>query len=204
MRKYVQGVMGEVAAYLEVILSIILGIVLLILTYFVVADLSNLFSSSKTVDDFLHVFLNRMISLAVGVEVIKMLCRQSPSTVIEVLLVGLSRQLIVDHPSTLEFFLGILAVGSLFAIRKYLFTPFDEANNIVVRASQKVKLVNVIARVKIPAKDNETLREFMVRELTKEGKTVAIGACIYLKTIALRIDHMHEDVVTRVEIIKGI
>lgn len=144
------------------------------------------------------------MTLAVGVEFIKMLCKQSPSTVIEVLLVAIARQLIVEHGSSMDYLIGIASVAILFAVRKYLFTQFDDSNNIIMRASQKVKVANIIARVKIPSEGSETLRDFVTRKLNEEEKTIAIGACVYLKNVALRIDNMHGELITRVEIIKSI
>ncbi len=48
------------------------------------------------------------------------------------------------------------------------------------------------------------MREFVTRKLNEEEKTIAIGAFVYLKNVALRIDNMHGDLITRVEIIKSV
>ena len=48
------------------------------------------------------------------------------------------------------------------------------------------------------------LRNVISDKLGEEGKTVAIGACVYYKDCALRVDSMREGVVTRVEVIKNL
>lgn len=50
-----------------------------------------------------------------------MFSKPSLNTVIEVLLFALARQLVVEHPSTVDFFIGVVAVAILFAVRKYLY-----------------------------------------------------------------------------------
>ncbi|HEL2496076.1 TPA: hypothetical protein TZ185_001468 [Streptococcus suis] len=204
MRKFLQDSLTETAYYLELILSAILGLALLALSTLLFADLLSSLAGDIQADTFIQNFLSRAMTLAVGVEFIKMLCKQSPSTVIEVLLVAIARQLIVEHGSSSDYLIGIISVAILFAARKYLFTQFDDSNNIIMRASQKVKVANIIARVKIPSEGSETLRDFVTRKLDEEEKTIAIGACVYLKNVALRIDNMHGELITRVEIIKSI
>ncbi|HEM4054504.1 TPA: hypothetical protein U1W00_000059 [Streptococcus suis] len=204
MRKFLQDSLTEVAYYLELILSAILGLALLALSGLLLADLVGSLTGGIQADNFIQGFLSKAMTLAVGVEFIKMLCKQSPSTVIEVLLVAIARQLIVEHGSSMDYLIGIASVAILFAVRKYLFTQFDDSNNIIMRASQKVKVANIIARVKIPSEGSETLRDFVTRKLNEEEKTIAIGACVYLKNVALRIDNMHGELITRVEIIKSI
>ncbi|WP_105210153.1 hypothetical protein [Streptococcus suis] len=204
MRKFLQDSLTEVAYYLELILSAILGLALLALSGLLLADLVGSLTGGIQADNFIQSFLSKAMTLAVGVEFIKMLCKQSPSTVIEVLLVAIARQLIVEHGSSMDYLIGIVSVAILFAVRKYLFIQFDDSNNIIMRASQKVRVANIIARVKIPSEGTETLRDFVTRKLKEEEKTIAIGACVYLKNVALRIDNMHGDLITRVEIIKSI
>lgn len=204
MRKFLQDTVTEIAYYLEIILSLVLALAMLFFSFSLLSDLTGFVTATGDVDDLFQSFLGRAMSLAVGVELIKMFSKPSPNTVIEVLLFALARQLVVKHASILDFLLGIIAVAILFAVRKYLFTQFDASNNIIMRASQKVKMANVIARVHIEAEKSETLRDFVTRKLIEEDKTIAIGACVYLNNVALRIDNMHGDLITRVEIIKSL
>ncbi len=61
-----------------------------------------------------------------------------------------------------------------------------------------------MGRLQLSGKKNETLRDFMLRHLKEENKTVAIGSCIYFNDFALRIDSMRGDYITRIEIIKSL
>lgn len=204
MRKFLQDMITEAAYYLEIILSLVLALAMLFFSFSLLSDLTGFVTTTDNVDKLFQSFLGRAMALAVGIELIKMFSKPSPNTIIEVLLFALARQLVVKHASILDFLLGVLAVAVLFAVRKYLFTQFDASDNIVMRASQKVKLANVIARVHIEAEKSETLRDFVTRKLIEEDKSIAIGACVYLNNVALRIDNMHGNLITRVEIMRDL
>lgn len=155
-----------------------------IFSFSLLSDLTGLGITTDNVNKLYQSFLGRAMALAVGIELIKMFSKPSPNTIIEVLVFALVRQLIVKRTSILDFLLGVLAVAILFAVRKYLFTQFDDSNNLVMRASQKVKLANVIARVHIEAEKSETLRDFVTRKLLEEDKTIRL-VHVFISTMSL-------------------
>lgn len=72
-------------------------------------------------------FLGKAFSVIIGVEFLKMLIKQTPGSVIEILLFSIARQLVVEHASALEYLLCIIGIAILFGIRKYLYvSTFDE------------------------------------------------------------------------------
>ena len=203
MRKFLQTILYEASFYVEIVISVILVIVLMTLTTRLVIDISGLFSPSQTIEMYLQNFLNQAMSIAIGVELIKMLTKHTSSTIIEVLLFALARQLVVSHGSALDTLLTVISLAILFGSRKFLLSNFDAPNSIIVRGSQTVKMANILARVNIPSQNRELMRDFMARRLKEEDKTVAIGAFIHIKDLALRVDSMSDGVITRVEIIKS-
>lgn len=204
MRKYLQDIETEVSHYLEMVLSFILMVAMVFFAFSLISELLGFVSSKIDNDRLFEVVLSRAMSLAVGVELIKMLSKPSPGTVIEVLLFALTRQLIVDHPSMSDFLLGIIAVAVLFAIRRYLFIQFDNATRMIIRANHKIKMVNVMARINIQAEKDDTLKTYMTRKLNEDNKTISVGSIVYLKNVALRVEKMHGDDISRVEVIRGV
>ena len=71
-------------------------------------------------------FLSQALSLVVGVEFVKMLCRHSAQTVVEVLLFATARQMVVEHLDPVQTLIGIIGIAILFAVRKYLMTDSDD------------------------------------------------------------------------------
>ena len=65
-------------------------------------------------------FLEVSFNVIVGLEFLKMIIKQTPGSVVEVLLFAISRQMIVYHASALENFLGVLAIAVLFLVYRYL------------------------------------------------------------------------------------
>ncbi|MBR0359919.1 MAG: hypothetical protein IIX21_02270, partial [Clostridia bacterium] len=58
-------------------------------------------------------------------EFIKMLCKHTTETIIEVLAFALARQLIVGHASVWENLVTVVAIAILFGIRRFLLKPHD-------------------------------------------------------------------------------
>jgi len=68
--------------------------------------------------------LSTTLALIIGVEFIKMLCRHTPETVIDVLLFAIARQIVIYHEKTLDLLVGMVAIAGLFASKKFLLDKF--------------------------------------------------------------------------------
>jgi len=64
--------------------------------------------------------LSTVLTLVIGVEFIKMLCKHTPETVIDVLLFAIARYIVIYHDNTLDLLIGVLAIAGLFAAKKFL------------------------------------------------------------------------------------
>ncbi|MGI6069075.1 MAG: transporter [Blautia sp.] len=119
IRKRFNEVIYNVARYAEIAFSIIILLAIASQVIPLLHELTQL--SLLTLDmDFFTDFLAESLSLVVGLEFVKMLCRHTADTLVEVLMFAIARQMIVEHLSTLETLIGVLAIAVLFAIRKYL------------------------------------------------------------------------------------
>ena len=67
--------------------------------------------------------LEQAFNLVIGIEFIKMLAKHTPGSAIEVLLFAMARQLVIGHMTPVENLLGVIAIGIIFIIRKFLFVP---------------------------------------------------------------------------------
>lgn len=109
----------QLARYIEIIFAIIILGAIAFQTIPLVHELSNLSGSSLNMD-FFSGFLANSLALVVGLEFVKMLCKHSVETVVEVLMFAIARQMVVEHLGTLEILIGVIAIAVLFAVRKYL------------------------------------------------------------------------------------
>ena len=119
MRKKLQDVMFEMSYIFELIISVIVGISILIFGAKLVIEIFNLTAAEGGVAPLVDV-IDDALTLAIGAELIKMLCKHTPETVIEVLAFALARHLVVCHVNPLENFITVVAIAILFAVRKFL------------------------------------------------------------------------------------
>ena len=124
MRKKLQDKMFEVSYLFELFISLIVAASILILSLNMIVDVFSL-SRFKDGAGSLMEILDDAIILAIGAELIKMLCKHTPETVIEVLAFALARQLIVEHTNAWENLVTVLAIAGLFAVRRFLMKPHD-------------------------------------------------------------------------------
>ncbi len=113
-----QKIMQKMTSYVELVLSVFLLLVVVASTVrLITQSVPQLWSQQMDV----MYYLESAMTLAIGIEFVKMLCTHMPETIIEILLFAISRQMIVEHLSTTETILGVGAIAGLFAVRKYLF-----------------------------------------------------------------------------------
>ncbi len=80
-------------------------------------SISSLFSSPE----YFIEWINIVCYFVIGVEFVKMIASHSVDSVVDVLLVALSRQMVVEHVAPTDALLIIIAVTLLFFVRKYLY-----------------------------------------------------------------------------------
>ena len=66
-------------------------------------------------------YLMFLFDALIGIELIKLLCRNDLYSMIEVLLFAVTRHLVIQHVETWEVLVGVAAIAILFATRKFLF-----------------------------------------------------------------------------------
>ena len=124
MRKKLQDKMFEASYLIELFISLLVGVAVVVLSIWTIMDLCHLSFLQQGVDS-LVVVLDKAITLAIGAELIKMLCKHTPETIIEVLAFALARQLIVGHAEPLNNLITVSAIAILFAVRRFLLNRHD-------------------------------------------------------------------------------
>jgi uncharacterized membrane protein (DUF373 family) len=107
---------------LEILISIIIVIAVGISMFTLLDGIKVLFLDPLKKDAF-QTFLGIAFNILIGIEFLKMIFKYNLSTVIEVLLFAIARQLIVEHTTVYENFIGVASIALLFVVRKFLFIP---------------------------------------------------------------------------------
>ncbi len=119
MKKKLNDIIYVISRYTEIVLSIILLIVIILLIFPVLYNFIKIPILEITLNQFTD-FLGNALSLLIGVEFVKMLARHTAENLLEVLMFAIARQMVVEHLNMFETLIGVIALGTIFAIRKYL------------------------------------------------------------------------------------
>ncbi|WP_195999505.1 hypothetical protein [Clostridium sp. 1001271B_151109_B4] len=203
MKKFIKEQVLKAVDTLETIIGVLLAICIGISVIYLIFDITSVFSFRNNLEAF-NDYLSIAFNFVIGIEFIKMLCKHTPETVIEVLLFAIARQLIVEHMTIFQNLIGVLAIAALFATRKYLFYNFDEVDKTIYRSSERVKRINFLERIDIPHENKEdTLEDIVLKEIEARKLELGTGVCIYYPGFALRVAKITNNVVTRVEVIRS-
>lgn len=119
MEKKLKHILIKISEYIELIIAIMLTIALIV-------SLISLFGDMKSFVDGrvgLNEALEYALTIVVGIEFIKMLLKNTPGSVIELVLFAVARQVIISHSGALENLIGVLGVAVIFATWKFFFVP---------------------------------------------------------------------------------
>ena len=117
----------RIAQLLEILASVLV-ILAILLSFATIFHQLGLMTA-----DALQSFLSTAFTVVIGIEFLKMLSRHNLSSVVEVLLFAISRQMVIEHTSPAENLLMVAAIAALFLIRKFLFIPgLDDKQTLTV------------------------------------------------------------------------
>ena len=202
MKQLISRILKQVAVILEFVIAIMLAVGVILLCLRMVGMLGNIpdLNEWPNYDDLLETCFN----LIIGVELIRMMYSHSPSTVFEVLLFAIARQIIIEHSSIFSSLIGVCAIAVLFATRKFLFCEFDVADETIFRSTSKVKAVNKILGVNIPHEEGDALLDVLCRNLEDHEIEIGVGACYYFPDCGLRVAKMKDGKISRIQVIRAI
>lgn len=123
MKNKVNEIFKKVCNGLEWLISAILVVVVSVMCVRFIFEIGGMFESTPV--HFFETFVADIMTLAVGVELIKMLSQHTPATVVEVLMFAIAREMVTAHDSALNTALGVLSICALFATRKFFFCKND-------------------------------------------------------------------------------
>ena len=98
---------------------IIAGVTIVALLFALAANVWNYFADPATYNDTID-FLHTILNVVVGLEFVRMLIDMTPANTLEVLIMATARHIIMNHGEPLTLLIGMVCVGILFAIRRFL------------------------------------------------------------------------------------
>lgn len=94
-------------------------ITILVLAASLGSEIFHLFFSTEYVTDLTH-FLHDILTVVVGVEFVRMIIDTTPSNILEVLTVAITRHVILSHDDPWSNLACVACIAGLFATRRFL------------------------------------------------------------------------------------
>lgn len=119
--KKIEKIISNVIMWLELVLALfILGAVILSCKDIVSLIYKVYVTEALGSYNVLQGLLSHVLLLVVGLELAMMLIKHHPGNVLEVMLYAIARKMLVSSSTTVELLLGVIALGLIFFIDKYL------------------------------------------------------------------------------------
>ena len=171
MKKILNAALHKLTVLLEFIISFVLAAGIIILLVQLILSMPNVpdLNIYPNYEDLVETCFN----LIIGVELIRMLYQHKPSTVFEVLLFAIARQVIMAHNNPVSSLIGVISIALLFATRKFLFIEFDESEKSFSVLLQSTDC-NSILHVHIPYEDEQTLYDVITKDLNRKKQKLVL------------------------------
>ncbi|MCI5622188.1 MULTISPECIES: phosphate-starvation-inducible PsiE family protein [Anaerostipes] len=203
MRQYLKNEVFKVSKWVELILSMIITIAVIGGSVWLIQDLVHLLMNHPESRD-IYEFVGVAFNLVICIEFIKMLCKHTPDTLVEVLMFAIARQMIVEHTKPIENLVVIMAIAILFAVKKFLFRTFDDVDKTVFLPHQTISSINELVHVNIPEQfSGQTLGELLTEWIEQENEQFQVGQCYFFQGGALRVEKVINGRLVQVEVIRS-
>lgn len=104
---------------LFIIERLIAVITICVLLATLVLEVWRMFTTAGYLED-IHSCLHNILTIVVGLEFVRMIIDTTPATILEVLTVAITRQVILSHNDYISNIAGVACIAGLFAIRRFL------------------------------------------------------------------------------------
>nr|WP_297872824.1 phosphate-starvation-inducible PsiE family protein [uncultured Blautia sp.] len=119
MKRKLNEIIYTISRYTEIVLSAVMLLVIITLIVPMIYNFVSIPLLDITPEQFTQ-FLGNALTLLIGVEFVKMLAKHTAENLLEVLMFAIARQMVVEHLNMTETLIGVIAIGIIFTVRKYL------------------------------------------------------------------------------------
>lgn len=135
MGKKIYSLMDKISEVLERFMAIIVIIVVAVAIFALWEPFFEFWEHRMEPEAFLD-FISRLLSIVIGIEFFKMLCKPGTETVLEVLMFCIVRHTIVQETSAAENLLTVAGVAIILLVRKFLHTERKPKNKKEIQAEK--------------------------------------------------------------------
>ena len=104
---------------LHILELLIAALTIIVLLIFLGLEVYQMVTVDTYFNDLTH-FLHNILTVVVGLEFVRMLIDTTPASILEVLTVAITRQVILNHDNVFSNLVCVACIAGLFAIRRFL------------------------------------------------------------------------------------
>lgn len=205
-RYRLRKILSTIAGYMELVVAFIIIVSVILASVNLAVDLGkygiHLFDGSNYSVTYSAVFSSAII-IVIGIEMIKMIVKHTPASVLEVLLFVIAKRVVADSEfGSLDMLLCVLAIAIIFAIKKFLhFDSYKSKDGITFGAETKVDDIKSFLHIDLPKNIGETIGEIVEGEFHRLERKIAEGEEIAFNDALFRIYSMEDDEIKKIEIV---
>lgn len=205
-RNKLKKILSSVAGYLELLVVVLIVVSVILATAALAFDLMEYGKNllSKEVAEVLYnTIFSTAIHIVIGIEMIKMIVKHTPASVLEVVLFVIAKRVVAETEfGSLDMLLCVLAIAVIFAIKKFLhYDTYSTKDGTTFPCDTKLSDIEDIMNINLPSALGETIGEVVIGELRRLERRIAVGETVNLKDALCRIHSMENDEIKKIEVV---
>ena len=207
IKNKIRKILSSVASYLELLVATMIVFSVALAAVALFSDLyiygTSLFDKEKA-ELLYNTIFSTAIHIVIGVEMIKMIVKHTPASVLEVLLFVISKRVVAETEfGSIDMLICVLAIAVIFAIKKFLhYDTYSTKDGTTFPGNTKLNDIEDLMNINLPSSIGETIGEVVVGELHRLERPVAIGETVNLKDALCRIHSMEDGEIKKIEVVK--
>ena len=206
LRHKLRKILSAIAGYIEIAVAAIIVVSVILASIDLVLDLGqygiHIFSESEFSTTYSSVFSSAII-IVIGIEMIKMIVKHTPASVLEVLLFVIAKRVVADTEfGSVDMLLCVIAIAIIFAIKKFLhFDSYKDKDGMTFNGETKIADINSLLHIELPQNIGNTVGEVVKNEFHRLQRRLAEGEEIAFNDAMLRVYSIEEGEIKKIEVV---
>lgn len=206
VRNKIKAILSGAATFIEMLVAIMIIFTVLLASVSMAFDLYEygfgVFGENAGESVFSEIF-EMAIHIVIGIEMVKMIVKHTPASVLEVLLFVIAKRVVAESNfRSIDILICVIAIAIVFAIKKFL--HFDNVlyrDGYVYSADTKVSEIENLLRINLPSGIGETIGDIVYGEFTRLEKHIAVGEVLNFSDAVFRVHSVDDGMPKKIEII---
>ena len=207
MFKYkLRRALSSVAGYMELLVAFIIVIAVVFASVDLAIDLGkygmHLINNKDAEITYSAVFSSAIV-IVIGIEMIKMIIKHTPASVLEVLLFVIAKRVVADSKfGSLDMLLCVLAIAIIFAIKKFLhYDGYKTKDGTTFNYDTKIEDIEDLLNINLPNNLGDSIGEVITNEFRRLERKIIEGEEIIFNDAVFRIFSTENGEIKKVEIV---